>query len=99
MRNSFEEFYKDMWDTYIDWYSIDRIDNNWNYCKENCRRADIYTQARNTRRNRYFEYNWETLTVPEIYEKYKPDIKYKTFECRVYTYWRSIEKALLPKMI
>ena len=36
---SFSEFYNDMWETYIEWLVIDRIDKKWNYCKENCRRA------------------------------------------------------------
>jgi hypothetical protein len=45
---------------YEPWLSIDRIDSNWNYCKENCRWADIYTQNAN-RKWTYKEYNWMTL--------------------------------------
>lgn len=29
--------------------SIDRIDNNWNYCKDNCRRATNIQQLHNSR--------------------------------------------------
>lgn len=33
-------------------YTIDRINNNGDYCKENCRWADIRTQSMNKRNNR-----------------------------------------------
>lgn len=56
-RESFEDFYRDMWSTYKEWLSIDRIDNNWNYCKENCRRATNKEQADNRRSNVEIEYN------------------------------------------
>jgi len=47
--NSFMGFYADMGESYVDGYSIDRIDANGNYCKENCRWADDHTQGYNRR--------------------------------------------------
>lgn len=55
--NSFEEFYKDMWIMYNKhceeyWEketTIERVDVNWNYCKENCTRATRKEQAKNKR--------------------------------------------------
>src|SRR5574343_102349 len=47
--NSFEKFYEDMGNRPGPEYSIDRIDNNGNYCKENCRWTTIDKQNKNRR--------------------------------------------------
>lgn len=55
MWKSFSEFYKDMWESYeahvkeFGEYetTIDRIDANWDYCKENCRWATKSEQVHN----------------------------------------------------
>lgn len=55
----FDNFYEDMGDkpSYARGsggraiYSLDRIDVNGDYCPENCRWADTYTQAANRRKN------------------------------------------------
>lgn len=59
--NSFEDFYNDMGSTYKEWLSIDRIDNNWNYCKENCRWTNIFVQN-NNRRNVKKLSNWLSIS-------------------------------------
>lgn len=54
---SFEEFRDDMYQAYLDhieeyWEietTIEREDVNWNYCKENCRRATREEQRQNKR--------------------------------------------------
>lgn len=52
---SFEAFYKDMGDIPSKDHSIDRIDPNGNYSKENCRWATPAMQSRNKRSNIVFK--------------------------------------------
>lgn len=46
---TFEGFWEDMEDGYSDELTLDRIDCNGNYCKENCRWVDSSTQSYNQR--------------------------------------------------
>lgn len=50
-------------------YSLDRIDNNKGYEPDNIHWADAKTQARNTRRNIFVEYNGVKMTLSEAAEK------------------------------
>lgn len=71
---TFEDFYKDMWESYEShvkeyWEentTIDRINNDGNYCKENCRRATKKEQWNNRRNNKIVVYKGKEYTQQEL---------------------------------
>ena len=82
----FEDFKKDMYDSYLehikryweDETTIERIDVNWNYCKENCRWATMKEQAQNKQNT--IRIDWKTLweiaketwlSVCGVYSRYR----------------------------
>ena len=72
--------------------SLDRINNEKGYSKENCRWAIPKEQARNTRTNRVLEFNGETLCIAEWAERI--GISESTLRCRIDRFHWSIEKAV-----
>ncbi len=63
--NGPQQFYKDLGKC-PDNFSLDRIDNNGDYSKENCRWATNKEQQNNTRYNIQLEYNNKKITVQEL---------------------------------
>lgn len=63
--NDFMAFYNDMGNAPGKEYSIDRINVNGNYCKENCRWSTLTQQSNNKRNNRLIQYNGCIKTVAE----------------------------------
>ena len=71
--------------------SIERVDNNKGYSKDNCRWATTKEQARNTRKNIYLSHNGKTLTLAEWAEIL--GIHYQTLHTRFKSGW-SVERIL-----
>ena len=62
-RTSFVTFLNDMGESPGPKYSIDRIDNEKGYCKENCRWATSKQQARNQRDTIYVEHGGRRMAI------------------------------------
>lgn len=93
------EWYKN-YQSFCDWalangykkgLTIDRVDNNGDYCPENCRWVTSKENNNNTSRNRRLTFNGTTHTLAQWAEIV--NIKYPTMNYRINSGW-SIEKAL-----
>ena len=68
--NSFDNFLKDMVERKSSTHSIDRINNNKGYSKENCKWSTSKEQLRNKRNNRLITFEGETKCMAEWVEKF-----------------------------
>lgn len=76
---------------YKEGLQLDRIDNNGNYCPENCRWVSCKQNRNNTRVNNLITYKNETHTISEWADIFK--INYMTLYRRIFDSW-DIERAL-----
>jgi hypothetical protein len=101
---SFENFYEDMSEEYYrlanaigeDNVQLDRIDNDGNYCPENCRWTNRRVQMNNKTDTHYLLINGEKISVTEAYRKYAYyDITRPLFNNRFYIHGWDFEKSIL----
>ena len=85
-RNNYDSFYK--WaleNGYCFGLWIERIDNNGNYCPENCKWATRTEQMRNTRRTHLIDYNGTRKSLAEWCEIL--NLYYPTINSRINKGW------------
>lgn len=103
-KNSFENFKNDMYESYLKHVkefgkkqtTIDRINTNGNYCKENCRWTTYKEQGRNKRNNHLISYKNKTKSMTEWAEQYNLSV-YSLYQ-RLKANW-SLEKALTTPIL
>lgn len=106
-RNNVLEFYNDMYNSYIEhcneyWEkdtSIDRIDSNWDYCKENCRRATRIVQSNNKSDTLHINIDWVDYTSRTLSEKLWISRELATQRLRLYKKWELSYEALTSKWL
>lgn len=93
---SFKEFKNDMGASFLESAEIrptlDRIDNNGNYSKENCRWVSNKVQSNNRRNNRVISHLGKTMTLAQWADFV--GIKYSTLKQRFYCMKLSFEKCI-----
>jgi len=94
--DEFINFLKDMGIRPTANHSIDRINNDGDYCPENCRWATISEQRNNRRTNTRILFLGETKTLSQWAKEFK--ISRKTISYRIKRNWSIAESILMPIM-
>jgi hypothetical protein len=91
--HSFDNFFADMGEK-PEWLSLERGDNNGNYCPENVQWKTAKAQANNRRSNVLLTYKGETKTMQQWCDEI--GLRIGTVWARINVYGYSVERALTP---
>lgn len=96
-RDSFDNFLADMGPR-PDGHTLDRIDNDGHYTRENCRWVPRAAQERNKRSNAIYVFNGERMTVVEAAERYgiAPNALYQRIGVRKWDPSRAVNTPIAP---
>lgn len=92
---NFRNFHRDMYSTYKVGLTIERINSNKDYCKENCKWATVKEQMSNRSVNRNFTFKGITKNLAQWAEYI--GVKKSTIYQRYHVYHWNIEKCLTYK--
>ncbi len=95
-KNSFITFYNDMGPKPSKDHSLDRIDNNKGYSKNNCRWATKLEQVQNRNSIKYITYNKMTLNLKDWSRFITKNKNTSLVYGRVYNGWSNIEAVSTP---
>ena len=87
----FENFYKDMGDK-PDGFTLERINNNGDYCKDNCKWVTVKEQTHNRETTVNITFNGKTQCVAAWEDEL--GFKHGTLWMRIYKYNWPVEKAM-----
>ena len=89
---TFENFFRDMAETYSKGLTLERINNNAGYSKENCRWATQAEQARNRSTTVRVIWEGEEVVLQDLAERF--NIPYGTFWARFHNHGWPLKEAL-----
>jgi hypothetical protein len=89
-----QNFITDMYDTYKVGLTIERTENNSDYCKSNCTWATMKEQSNNTRSTRFIAYQGREITLTQLIDITGTTIPRQILYDRFFVRKWPIEKAL-----